>query len=48
MLKDDLANNLKRLKLPSMADNLDTRCRQAEESKLGYLEFIQLLVQDEF
>jgi len=47
MLKDDLANNLKRLKLPSMADNLDTRCRQAEESKLGYLEFIQLLVQDE-
>ncbi|HPD69695.1 MAG TPA: IS21-like element helper ATPase IstB [Rectinema sp.] len=47
MLKDDLANELKRLRLPAMADNLDSRCHQAEESKLGYLEFTQLLVQDE-
>lgn len=47
MLNDDLVNDLKHLKLPAMADSLDTRTRQAEESKLGYLEFAQLLVQDE-
>lgn len=47
MLKDDLVNDLKRLRLPAMADSLDSRTHQAEESKLGYLEFTQLLVQDE-
>ncbi len=29
-----------------MADNLDLRAHQAEEGKLSYLEFTQLLVQD--
>ncbi len=47
MLKDDLITELKRLRLPAMADNLDVRASQAEDSKLGYLEFTQLLVQDE-
>jgi len=47
MLKTDLAGDLKRLKLPAMADNLDLRAREAEEAKLGYLEFTALLVQDE-
>lgn len=44
MLKDDLVIALKRLRLPAMADNLDVRANQAEDSKLGYLEYTQLLV----
>jgi len=47
MRDQDLAADLKRLKLPGMADNLDRRAREAEESRLGYLEFAALLVQDE-
>jgi DNA replication protein DnaC len=47
MLNADLAGDLKRLRLPAMADNLDLRTREAEEGKLGYLEFTSLLVQDE-
>ena len=47
MLKDDLITELKRLRLPAIADNLDVRASQAEDGKLGYLEFTQLLVQDE-
>lgn len=47
MLNQDLVSDLKRLKLPGMADNLDRRAREAEEAKLGYLEFAALLVQDE-
>ncbi|MDP3179319.1 MAG: IS21-like element helper ATPase IstB [Spirochaetaceae bacterium] len=47
MLKTDLSGDLKRLRLPAMADNLDLRAREAEEAKLGYLEFAALLVQDE-
>jgi len=47
MRDQDLAADLKRLKLPGMADALDRRAREAEESKLGYLEFAALLVQDE-
>jgi len=47
MRNQDLATDLKRLKLPGMADNLDRRAREAEETKLGYLEFAALLVQDE-
>ena len=47
MLTADLSSDLKRLRLPAMADNLDLRSREAEEAKLGYLEFAALLVQDE-
>jgi DNA replication protein DnaC len=47
MQNQDLTTDLKRLKLPGMADNLDRRAREAEEAKLGYLEFAALLIQDE-
>lgn len=47
MLNTNLSNELKRLRLPGMADNLDLRIREAEANKLGYLELVQLLVQDE-
>ena len=47
MKNQDIATDLKRLKLPAMADNIDRRTREAEEAKLGYLEFAALLVQDE-
>jgi len=47
MLNHELVSDLKRLKLRGIADNLDRRAREAEEVKLGYLEFASLLVQDE-
>lgn len=47
MLNQDLVSDLKRLRLPGMADNLDRRAKDAQESKLGYLEFASLLIQDE-
>ena len=47
MRNQDLVFDLKRLRLPGMADNLDRRVQEAEEAKLGYLEFAALLVQDE-
>jgi DNA replication protein DnaC len=47
MLTTDLAVDLKRLRLPAMADNLDIRLTEAEANTLGYLEFESLLVQDE-
>ena len=42
-----LTQNLKRLRLPGMADNLELREREAHDLKLGYVEFLHLLVQDE-
>lgn len=47
MVRNDIVGDLKRLKLPGMADNLDLRAKEAETNKLGYLEFARLLVQDE-
>ena len=47
MLKNDLTGDLRRMRLPAMADNLDLRIREAEEGKLGFREFASLLVQDE-
>jgi len=47
MLNNDLVGDLKRLRLPAMADNLDLRVREAQANKLGYLEFAALLLQDE-
>ena len=35
MLKNDLAGDLRRMRLPAMADNLDLRIREAEEGKIG-------------
>jgi DNA replication protein DnaC len=40
-------SQLKALKLGRMLDSLDLRLSQARQSNLGYLEFLQLLLQDE-
>lgn len=39
--------NLKRLKLPAVSENLETREREAREQRLGYVEFLSLLIEDE-
>ena len=42
-----LINDLKRLRMPGMIENVDLRIKEATEGNYGYLEFFQLLVQDE-
>lgn len=42
-----LTSQLKTLKLGRMLDTLDVRLLQARQDQLGYLEFLQLLLQDE-
>jgi hypothetical protein len=42
-----LTGNLKRLRMPAVIENLETRLEEAKERNLGYLEFLSLLVQDE-
>ena len=42
-----LITQLKRLRLPAIAENLQLRQREAEENALGYLKFLTLLVTDE-
>ena len=42
-----LVNDLKRLRMPGMIETLDLRIKEATEGNFGYLEFFQLLVQDE-
>jgi DNA replication protein DnaC len=42
-----LNENLKRLRLPGMLNNLEVRAKEASENQLGYMEFFSLLVQDE-
>jgi len=39
--------NLRRLRLPGMADNLSVRLQEAQDRQLGYQEFLHLLVDDE-
>lgn len=46
-LRYHLTNDLKRLRMPGMIENLDLRIKEATEGAFGYLEFLQLLVQDE-
>lgn len=46
-MKFHLTNDLRRLRMPGMIDNLDLRIAEATERSFGYLEFFQLLVQDE-
>jgi len=46
-LRYHLTNDLKRLRMPGIIDNLDLRIKEATEGAFGYLEFLQLLVQDE-
>jgi DNA replication protein DnaC len=42
-----LTSQLKTLKLGRMLDTIDVRLLQARQDQLGYLEFLQLLLQDE-
>lgn len=42
-----LETNLKRLRMPAVLENLDLRLKEAEETSLGYLDFLSLLIQDE-
>lgn len=42
-----MLNNLKDLKLSGVMKTLDTRLEEAIKSNLSYLEFFELLVQDE-
>jgi len=46
-LRYHLANDLKRLRMPGMLETLEMRIKEATEGDFGYLEFFQLLVQDE-
>lgn len=46
-LRYHLANDLRRLRMPGMLETLEMRIREATEGNYGYLEFFQLLVQDE-
>ena len=46
-LRHHLTNDLKRLRMPGMIETLDLRLKEAEERAFGYLEFLQLLIQDE-
>jgi DNA replication protein DnaC len=43
----DLERQLRRLKMPGLWHALDMRLAEAREGKLGHLEFLSLLVQDE-
>lgn len=42
-----LQSKLKALKLGGMLDTLDLRLRQAQQERLGYIEFLELLLEDE-
>lgn len=42
-----LKQNLRRLRLPGILDNLESRLKQAEDNQLGYLDFLSLVIQDE-
>lgn len=42
-----LANKLKALKLGGMLDTLELRLKQAQQEHLGYIEFLEFLLEDE-
>ena len=42
-----LNNLLQQLRLPGIADSLDSRLRQAKESSMSYEELLSMLFQDE-
>ncbi len=46
-LSPGFVGQLKALKLGRMLDSLDVRLAQARQSQFGYIEFLQLLLQDE-
>jgi IstB-like ATP binding protein len=45
--RQELEQALKRLKMPGVWNALEVRLAEARESKLGHLEFLSLLIQDE-
>lgn len=47
MQTHELEKKLKRLMLGRILDTLDLRLEQAQKEKLGYLEFLDLLLEDE-
>jgi len=44
---ETLLANLRQLKLATMAQNLEMRNRHALEKQISYLEFLELLIEDE-
>lgn len=47
MMTHQLEANLKTLRLGGMLDTLDLRLKEAQKDKLGYLEFLETLLEDE-
>lgn len=47
ILRPALADSLRTLKLSGMLETLDARLAQAQVGDLGYLEFLQILCDDE-
>lgn len=47
IIMETLKSNLRHLKLATMAQNLEMRNRHALENQISYLEFMELLVEDE-
>lgn len=47
ILRPALADSLRALKLSGMLETLDARLAQAQGGDLGYLEFLQILCDDE-
>ena len=46
-IRHHLQDQLKRLKMPGLCQALDLRLAEARDQKLGHLEFLSLLIQDE-
>ena len=46
-IRHQLQDQLKRLKMPGLSQALDLRLAEARDQKLGHLEFLSLLIQDE-
>ena len=46
-MRQELERQLKRLKMPGLWHALEIRLAEAREGKLGHLEFLALLIQDE-
>ena len=47
-MRHHLEERLRALRLPGILENLDIRTSQAEENRLGYLDFLSFLIQDEY
>lgn len=46
-IRQHLQQELRRLKMPGLNEALDLRLAEARDNKLGHLEFLSLLIQDE-